>query len=33
MALGCFGATLQILSRMRELMGPECAPVLARRWI
>jgi methane/ammonia monooxygenase subunit C len=32
MALGCFGVTLQILSRMRELMGPECAPALARRW-
>ena len=32
MALGCFGVTLQILSRMRELMGPECAAVLAKRW-
>ena len=31
MALGCFGVTLQILSRMRELMGPECATVVARR--
>jgi methane/ammonia monooxygenase subunit C len=31
MALGCFGVTLQILARMRELMGPECALALAMR--
>ena len=31
MALGCFGVTLQILSRMRELMGPEVALAVARR--
>jgi methane/ammonia monooxygenase subunit C len=32
MALGCFGVALQILARLRELMGPECAAAVARRW-
>ena len=32
MALACFGVVLQILARMRELMGPECATAVARRW-
>ena len=31
MALGCFGVTLQILSRLRELTGPEVAMAVARR--
>ncbi len=31
MALGSFGVTLQILARLRELLGPEYAPALARR--
>jgi len=31
MALGCFGVTLQILSRMRGLMGAEVAVAVARR--
>ncbi|ARN80762.1 methane monooxygenase/ammonia monooxygenase subunit C [Methylocystis bryophila] len=31
MALGCFGVALQILSRMRELMGPECVAVITSR--
>ena len=31
MALGCFGVTLQILLRMRELMGPQVVVAIARR--
>ncbi|MFY9658029.1 MAG: methane monooxygenase/ammonia monooxygenase subunit C [Methylocystis sp.] len=31
MALGSFGVTLQILGRLRELLGPECIAVVAGR--
>lgn len=31
MALGCFGVTLQILSRVRELLGPEVTPAILAR--
>jgi len=31
MALGCFGVVLQILARLRELMGAECAAALVGR--
>jgi hypothetical protein len=31
MALGCFGVTLQILGRLRELLGEEGVRALARK--
>ena len=31
MTLGVFGVTLQMLARLRELMGPEACAVLLRR--
>jgi|SRR5208283_1707062 len=31
MALGCFGVALQILGRLRELLGPEGVAAIARR--